>query len=961
MSTTYGKFGASLGALVIATLHAAPAEAKPIHAITAGILGGPGQPGDTGSSLTPYYRNINPFYRNIGAFWGDINPFYRNIGAFWGDVNPFYRNIGAFWGDLNPLYRNVGAFSGAVFPDYRNIGAFWDATGDYWSTVDTQWGLAGSYASQPGAYMAIRDQLSELSTRSEAVWGAAVASQTGKSFTEGFAKPLFAKYGIDLSNPASLEGLPANERSHFFLDWYDGLMNFAGTDHVDWWMKTANWTPHLTQVQGSGRGTTIGLIDFFVAGDADIKSKTVFYDGVSNFSNGHGAGVASLMVSAHDGQGIMGIAPNAKIAAYNPFDASGTADWPDITRGIVKVTGAGASVVNLSLGVPGWTLNPDWRGVFNEPAVAAVKNKTVYVIAAGNDGSTQTQGVNWGGAARDTSLILVGAVDPTGTISEFSNRPGDACLLKDDGKCDVKLKDRFIVAPGELILVSDDAGGVARRSGTSFAAPLVSGAIALLHDRWPWLKNYAKETADIILGSAKDLGAPGTDATYGVGLLDVTASQSPLSFDKLAFYQVDGLLPIPVRAADLKRGGVQASWETRGLYLTAFEKIGGTQRDFQIPLSSRLAGLSAANGEQFQDYVYSRLVDWMESGKKGFSDFQRTSAPVANSLGLNLTMTAGAANPASLRYSRQGAPIQSALRLDAPSGRLGLTVGQGDGAIALGGRAGFGLFTDYDAQSGGANPMLGFASGGAYAAMSVTFAPGLNLSVGATERRRDRQLDLIGVESAMQRAAYAGLARYRASAAHVTIDYRLSPAMNVTAAFTSLDEPNGLLGVRSAEPGDLRGGSRSDAATLGADVSVGSGLTFTAAATVSKTRSGGRNATLQADGLLGTSYQLAIAKEHVLGASDRLRLSIAQPLTIESGSVDYKSVQVVDRETGEIGVVTDHVDVASRSRRFVAETIYGLSLMDGRAELSAFGRGQVGRLAAEEARYTIGGRWRLSF
>ena len=128
---------------------------------------------------------------------------------------------------------------------------------------------------------------------------------------------------------------------------------------------------------------------------------------------------------------------------------------------------------------------------------------------------------------------VVGSVDPLGAISSFSNQPGTACLL-DNGVCSSghHLYDRFMVAPGELILVSDGQGGLERRSGTSFAAPLVSGAITLLHDRWPWLRNYPQETAQIILSSAKDLGAPGPDPVYGYGLLDanaaVTASVPPV-------------------------------------------------------------------------------------------------------------------------------------------------------------------------------------------------------------------------------------------------------------------------------------------------------------------------------------------------------------------------------------------------------------------------------------------------
>ena len=68
-------------------------------------------------------------------------------------------------------------------------------------------------------------------------------------------------------------------------------------------------------------------------------------------------------------------------------------------------------------------------------------------------------------------------------------------------------------------------------SGTSFAAPLVSGAIALIQDRWPWLKSYPRDVAKIILESAQALGAPGVDPIYGHGLLDIQAAQSALDFE----------------------------------------------------------------------------------------------------------------------------------------------------------------------------------------------------------------------------------------------------------------------------------------------------------------------------------------------------------------------------------------------------------------------------------------------
>ena len=128
--------------------------------------------------------------------------------------------------------------------------------------------------------------------------------------------------------------MSADQRAYFIVDWYDHLMEFTGTDHVDHWMSEADWSPALTQIQGAGARTVIGLLDFTVVNAPDIQARIVKSGGVSTFSDGHGAAVASLIVSAHDGTGVMGIAPSAQVVAYNPFDATGTAGWADVTRGV---------------------------------------------------------------------------------------------------------------------------------------------------------------------------------------------------------------------------------------------------------------------------------------------------------------------------------------------------------------------------------------------------------------------------------------------------------------------------------------------------------------------------------------------------------------------------------------------------------------------------------------------------
>ena len=61
-------------------------------------------------------------------------------------------------------------------------------------------------------------------------------------------------------------------------------MRYSGTDRVDHWMRTVNWTPAITQQQGSGADTIIGLLDATATGDADIADNVAWSGGYTSLS-----------------------------------------------------------------------------------------------------------------------------------------------------------------------------------------------------------------------------------------------------------------------------------------------------------------------------------------------------------------------------------------------------------------------------------------------------------------------------------------------------------------------------------------------------------------------------------------------------------------------------------------------------------------------------------------------------
>jgi hypothetical protein len=476
-----------------------------------GTGGGPVDP--FYGTIDPFYGNDNPNYGITGPLWGDISSFWGTVNPFYGAINPFYGNIDPFWGIVNPFNGN---------PLRSLLYAYWEVAGPQWGALNLQWSLLQQAGSQN--YLLVQLQLAALFADADVVWG-----------PEGqeLGNEMLAKYGIDPNSQASLAAATPEMRSAFYLNWYDQLMTSIGVDDVDWWMAAVQWSPELALTNGAA-GTHVGLLDATTTGaDSDVK-RFKFIGGYAGYVDDHGAAVGSLIAAQEDGTGVMGVAPKSAIELFDPFKASGSGTWKDVAKGITKLNTKQNPVINASLGIPGWTVSKQWG-----PILASLNDNFILVKAAGNEAVQQTADISWPhGASAPNNLIVVGSVGPTEQISDFSNTPGEACILIDK-TCQEqnKLKYRFLVAPGELMLVEDNQGGITRMTGTSFAAPLVTGTISLLQSRWPQLRSYPAETTQIILQTATDLGAPGVDPVYGWGMLNVQAAVSPLSFDNLTVFQ----------------------------------------------------------------------------------------------------------------------------------------------------------------------------------------------------------------------------------------------------------------------------------------------------------------------------------------------------------------------------------------------------------------------------------------
>jgi subtilisin family serine protease len=251
-----------------------------------------------------------------------------------------------------------------------------------------------------------------------------------------------------------------------------------------------------------GRGVIVALLDGEVNGrHPDLQGRVIAKRNYTQEAWGrpsrHGTHVAGIIAGA--GPEYRGMAPEATIWNYKLFPTGGAEgvesaqlESQEGSTGADAIEDAvkdGAKVINCSWGIGGAALNGS--SAWALAAERATKLGVVLVKSAGNSGPDAGTLTTPADARGD--VIVVGAADRAGTgVTSFSSRGPTA-----DGR-----NKPDICAPGERIMSASDAGtGYRALSGTSMAAPHVSGLAALLVERNPtWkaanVKKALMDTAD---------------------------------------------------------------------------------------------------------------------------------------------------------------------------------------------------------------------------------------------------------------------------------------------------------------------------------------------------------------------------------------------------------------------------------------------------------------------------------
>ncbi|MEO7349769.1 MAG: S8 family serine peptidase [Terrimesophilobacter sp.] len=266
-----------------------------------------------------------------------------------------------------------------------------------------------------------------------------------------------------------------------------------------------------------GKGVTIAIIDTGVDGShVDLQGSVAGGTDVSGLgsSNGqtpvginneHGTMVASLAVGRGHGdgnaEGIIGSAPDAKILAISIAFGSGARNSDDqIAEAVRWAVDHGANVINMSL-----TRNSlEWPESWDDAFLYAFEHDVVIIAAAGNRGSGTTE---VGAPATIPGVLVVGGVDRGGSASFDASSQGVTIAVS---------------APSEELVGAAPGGGYYTWAGTSGAAPIVAGVVALVRAAHPDLD--AANVINRITATATNPGVALPSPIYGYGLLDANAA-----------------------------------------------------------------------------------------------------------------------------------------------------------------------------------------------------------------------------------------------------------------------------------------------------------------------------------------------------------------------------------------------------------------------------------------------------
>jgi subtilisin family serine protease len=263
--------------------------------------------------------------------------------------------------------------------------------------------------------------------------------------------------------------------------------NFIGLDEAHQYNRG--------RFEEDGTPVTIAVIDSGVQADHDAFAEGQVEDGFDFWDPGskgqcdayyHGTGVAAIAAGQADGDQFVGVAPEAKILPLRAFEGDEGADDAKaamVAQMILEAVNNGADVINISIALPD-------TAALKSAVETAIAADVVIVAASGNDNLNMDDDAL---PAEDAKFFP--ADYPEVIAVGAHNQDGNFYLKTNFGE------NLDLLAPGQQVTFPYAGGGYLTDDGTSYAAPFVAGAAALLKAQFgkdaspAWIEKRLESTA----------------------------------------------------------------------------------------------------------------------------------------------------------------------------------------------------------------------------------------------------------------------------------------------------------------------------------------------------------------------------------------------------------------------------------------------------------------------------------
>ena len=710
-----------------------------------------------------------------------------------------------------------------------------------------------------------------------------------------------------------------------------------------------------TMGEPGGGGVTVAVIDGTVVTDhPDLPGATRVETGADRIIGHHGTRVAGVVAARRNGVGMHGVAYNANVVNMAP-GSSGAAIEPTFAS-VAGLTGTynysgdrytytanpagSAHVAVMSLSYPAERLS----GTIASRAAAALRltagRGRIVVASTGNDGGAEPRGYPATAVAEEGVAgfaIAASALNETGTgQASWANRCG-------------AVKQYCLMAPGYAYTThgrpDSTSRGYATVSGTSYSAPYIAGAAAVVWAAFP--NKTASQIVDRLLTTAQQIDATncaydsttGVSARCGHGALDLGAAMNPVGFTSVAL-PGSGMAPVRGTAVRLPPGASALPVPELADTIVYDEQGFPFLHDLNAAF---LAGEDWTSGSLLDGFLEPARREWTVA-PLGVGAAFSFAGPADHGVG------AGAARRAWRAFDPDpgaaGEPLRDYRFSLQPQAGLTVTVGQGAGAP--GARTGFAASVDRDLFADGLSmrPFAAFSGEG----------PGVGV---------DWRLDGRTRLSFSGRDGRSRFGAPRARLVSVGVDRRFAGGLSVKLGAGTLRERGARLGMRSSGGFGAAPASVTNFVDLGVEKPLSGKATAFGSYSFGSTgaRPGAPGSLVRHWGALRSdSLAVGVSASGVFAPGDRLTATASAPFR-PRGRVAMVLAPAREVADGEVAFAARAVSLASAGREVRTQLVYDAWSGDGAsATLGGYARfGADGGAPEDGPDWGIAAKMRLGF